>query len=95
MIDFINDVSRLILIAHEWDVDDALESGLVESHYKHFDEYTSNFYEWIDPHNMMCPLFTLYDLRKYGADNYGLSEEEYNEVEQRCINGCYSLMNNH
>ena len=94
MVDFINNVSRLILIAHEWNIDDALESGDVEKYYEYFDEYTSNFYEWTDVHNMVCPLFTLYDLRKHGADNYGLTQNEFEKIEKECKYACDRLLTN-
>ena len=77
---FANDVSLLILQSVHNDIEEALK--LVPKFYKHFDINVRNVYELI---NNYIPLFALYELKKYGADNYGLSDEEYEVAIQNCI----------
>jgi hypothetical protein len=78
--DFANDVCLLILKSVNNDIEEALK--VVPKFYKHFDINVRNVYELISDG---IPLFALYELKKYGADNYGLTEEEYQLAIQNSI----------
>jgi hypothetical protein len=53
--------------------------------FDYFDEHVRNIYELISSE---IPLFGLYQLKKYGKENWGFSEEEYNEALSQTYEAC-------
>jgi hypothetical protein len=78
--DFANNVCVLLLQSVHNDIDEALKQ--VKKIHDHFYENVRNVYELI---NTKIPLFALYELLKHGADNYGLSDVEYEAAKNSCI----------
>lgn len=82
---FANDVCRLIMQKNNGNIAKSLDE--IEPIYNGFDENVRNVYELI---NNQIPLFALYDLKRLGADNYGMTEEEYLEAMSRTSIACLS-----
>jgi len=74
---FANDVCKLILSKNNYDVDRSLID--VKPMYEYFHEHVRNIYEAEED----IPLFNLYHYLKCDADNFDLTEEEYqNKIEK-------------
>jgi hypothetical protein len=83
---FANDVCQLILDKYKGDIDESLK--YVEVFYDHFEEYVRNIYELID---CEIPLFALYDLKRYSMDNWGFTQEEYDEALKNTYAACKKI----
>jgi len=82
--DFVNSVCKLLVQKHGGDIDKALEE------YKefdgHFHGHVRNVYELSDRE---IPMMGLHDLlNDGGADNYGITEEEYQECVVKARKAC-------
>lgn len=81
---FANMVCKLLMQKHNGIIDKALEElGPI---YDAFEEHVRNVYELI---NNEIPLFCLYDLKRWGADNFSLTTEEYDEAITQATKACY------
>lgn len=80
---FCNMISRLLWQKYYGDTSKIIEE------FKPFREGMEstirNVYELADN---TVPLMGLFDLITYGADNFGLSEGEYNSAINRCVSSC-------
>ncbi len=81
---FANNVCRLLVEKHGGIFDDAVDD--LEETYNHFEEHVRNIYELISSE---IPLFALYDLKRYGADNWSFTQTEYEEALTRANVACY------
>jgi len=81
--EFANRVCKLLVQKNRGNIINSLKE--VETFYSDFDIHVRNIYELIDRE---IPLFALYELRKNGADNYGLSDEEYKAAIKRAEKAC-------
>jgi hypothetical protein len=80
---FANDVCQLIVDKNDRCIIQSLkEIGPIVNH---FDNHVRNIYEL---HDSEIPLFSLYHLIKHGKDNYGFSDEEYQEYKQKALKAC-------
>jgi len=80
---FANRVCKLIYNQNNNDIDKAIiECGSI---YSDFDEHIRNIYELIDNY---IPLMAYYELKKYGADNFGLNDNEYDVALQNSKKAC-------
>lgn len=85
---FANSVCKLIYNQSGNDIEKAIKNG--ESIFTDFNEYVRNIYELVDSY---IPLIAYYELKKHGADNYGFSEEEYQEALNKTKAGCEKYYN--
>lgn len=77
--EFANKILSLLYRRYNGDLNKCIEE---EDIFTGFDEHIRNIYELI---STCIPLYALYELISYGADNYGFTEEEYEEAKERCI----------
>ena len=82
--DFANDVAKLMYEKHNGDLDKCVKDW--GKFYDYFEEYVRNIYEIADD---QIPLTAYYYLLISGADNFGLSEEEFEEAKRRCVEACH------
>jgi len=80
---FVNAICKLIVQKHNGDIDKAVEE------YKEFNGHVHgsirNVYELAD---RQIPMMGLHDLLEDGADNYGFTEEEYQECISKARQAC-------
>jgi hypothetical protein len=80
---FANKVCQLLVDSHNKDIVAALkEIGPI---YDHFQNHVRNIYELIDSE---IPLFALYDLARYGKDNWNFNKEEYRDNKIITMRAC-------
>lgn len=80
---FANRVCKLLFQKHEGNLEKAMKEG--EIFFKEFEILIRNIYEIVEQE---IPLYALFRLRKYGADNFGFDDTEYQDAENNCINAC-------
>lgn len=80
---FANMVCRLLYLQNGKDLDKAIKEG--ESIFCEFEEHVRNIYELIDD---SIPLIAYYELKKYGADNWGFDEQEYTQAIENSKKAC-------
>ena len=80
---FANMVCRLLYLQNDKDLDKAIKEG--ESIFCEFKEHVRNIYELIED---SIPLIAYYNLKKYGAYDLDLDEEEYKEALDKCKKAC-------
>ena len=71
---FANKICKLIYDKNNCDLDESIKEA--ETYFFYLDEYVRNIYELVDSE---IPLYSYYQLLKYGANNYGFNEDEYQE----------------
>lgn len=62
----------------------------VKKFYNHFEDNIRNFYEVIDDE---VPLFRLFELISHGAENYGLTNAEWEIEKLNAIKACEEYYN--
>ncbi len=80
---FANRVCKLLFDSYLVNLDDDIL--YVKKIYQDFDDNIRNFYELVENE---IPLFALYELKQYGAKNWGFTEKEYNDAYTRTKNAC-------
>lgn len=80
---FANDVCKLIYQKNKGNLDNCIID--VEIFYNYFFEHVRNVYELVQNG---IPLFWLYELHKYGSDNFEMSEAEHQEKIVKAANDC-------
>ena len=81
--EFANEVCKLLVHNSGNNIDIAITK--LESIFNHFENHVDNIYKLIEDE---IPLFALYRLKKYGADNFGFTEKEYNKNIEICKKSC-------
>lgn len=81
--DFANRVCKLVYNKCENNIEKAIME--IEPLYDDFEGNVRNIYELIDSH---IPLFAFFELKKYGANNFGFNDEEYNEAIENTKKAC-------
>lgn len=77
---FANRVLKLIYQKNNYDIDKSIIEA--EPFFDDFEEHVRNIYELISSE---IPLYAYYELKKYGADNFGLTDDEYIEAINNTI----------
>ena len=80
---FANHICKLIYQKNNGDVDKSIIEA--EPLFDGMQEYVRNIYELIERE---IPLYAYYELVKYGADNFDLSEDEYQEAKIKVRAAC-------
>lgn len=86
---FANRVCKLLYQKHNGDLEKAMKEG--EIFFEEFEILIRNIYELVENE---IPLYALFRLRKYGADNFGFDDEEYLSAETNCIIACEKYYKN-
>lgn len=85
--DFCNKVFDIIVQKNDYDIDLSLKEA--EPLFEYFDEYVYDVYEVIDSE---IPLWQLHNLllhkEDHGEDNWGYTQEEYDDFLQDARNAC-------
>lgn len=81
--DFANRVCKLVYNKCENDIEKAVQE--IEPLYDDFERNVRNVYELIGRY---IPLFAFFELKKYGADNYGFDDKEYDEAIENAKKAC-------
>lgn len=81
--EFANDICQLIV--EKFNNDIVLASKHIEKYFNYFDYHVRNIDELIEGE---IPLFALYQLEKYGADNWGYSEKQYEKALDTTKKAC-------
>lgn len=85
---FANYACDLLVAKHNRQLTETLkEVGLLR---EYFEEHVRNIYERCDDE---IPLFGLYELMKYGKDNWGFTDEEYKDAKQTALITCNQYHN--
>lgn len=71
---FANRICKLIFDKHSGDLDKSIIEA--EPYFNDLEEFVRNIYELVENE---IPLYAYYILLKYGADNWGFEENEYQE----------------
>lgn len=80
----INAICDLIVDKYQF-IDLAVKSGELDLIYKYSDEVIENLYELVEEE---IPLFNLYELYEYGADNKHDSQKEYEKEIEITLKAC-------
>jgi hypothetical protein len=80
---FANKILKLIYEKHDGNLDDALKEA--EPYFNDLEYFVSNIYELVET---QIPLYAYFRLLKYGAENFGLNEIEYQETIGKTIDAC-------
>lgn len=80
---FANAVCKLICAKVNFNFDKAFNE--IENIYNHFDNHVRNVYELVDTE---IPLFALYELLELGKDNWGFTDEEYQQALKNTREAC-------
>lgn len=80
---FINKICKLLVIKNNGDIDAAVLDFADINGDIH--ENIRNVYELIS-HEI--PLMALYDLKRYNADNYGITDKEYKNALKKTYKAC-------
>lgn len=82
---FANNVCKIVVQKNGGDIDKSLND--IKGIYDGFEGNVRNIYQFIDS---KIPLFALYDLKRHGADNFCMTEQEYEDAISRTNNACVS-----
>lgn len=85
---FANRVLALIYQKYGGDVYFAIAAAA--PFFQDFENHIKNIYELIEDE---IPLYHIYRLVKYGADNWGYSDEEYKKEIEKTSNACHFYYN--
>ncbi len=85
---FANRICKLLYEKHNGNLDDAIIDG--ERIFSGFNTYVRNIYELVDSE---IPLIAYYELKKYGADNYGFSQAEFEQAIDNTKIACVQYYN--
>lgn len=80
---FANRICKLIFEKHSGDLDKAIIEA--EPYFNDLEEFIRNIYELVE---FEIPLYAYYRLLKYGADNWGFEENEYQEKITKTRDAC-------
>ena len=80
---FGNRVCKLLYQKYNGNLEEAMKEG--EIFFDEFEILIRNIYEIVEQE---IPLYALFRLRKYGADNFGFDDDEYLNAETNCIVAC-------
>lgn len=80
---FANRICKLIFDKHSGDLDKAIIEA--EPYFKDLEVFVRNIYELVQNE---IPLYAYYRLLKYGADNWGFEENEYQEKIAKTRDAC-------
>lgn len=81
---FANIICKLVYDRYEGNLESAVEAA--EPLLEGLDRYVRNIYELV---NNRIPLYALYNLKKHGADNYGLTDFEYEQAISAAEAACH------
>ena len=85
---FANRICKLIYIKNDSNVNKSIKEA--EPYFNDLYEHVRNIYELIENE---IPLFAYYELAKHGADNYGFTEQEYEEAMMKIKIACNKYYN--
>lgn len=80
---FANRICKLIHQQNGGDIDKSIKEG--EYIFNDLNEFVRNIYELIDTE---IPLMAYAELKEHGADNYGFSDEEYEQALESSKKAC-------
>tara|TARA_R110000772_G_scaffold43995_7_gene101285 strand:+ start:11128 stop:11442 length:315 start_codon:yes stop_codon:yes gene_type:complete len=80
---FANSICKLLYTQAGGNIDKAIKEG--EDLFIGLEDHVRNIYELIDSE---IPLIAYYELKKYGADNWGFDDSEYDKSINNSINAC-------
>jgi hypothetical protein len=80
---FVNKICKLLYDKCNGDLNKAINCD--SQIFNDIEENVRNIYQFVETE---IPLFAYYRLMKYGADDYGLSQSEYEEAITNTINAC-------
>jgi len=81
---FANRIFKLIYQKCNGDLDLATKEA--ELFYEELEELVRNFYEIVDTE---VPLYALWYLKKHGKDNFGFTQEEFEEKIENATKACH------
>lgn len=80
---FANRICKLLFDKHSGNLEKAIEEA--EPYFNELEEFVRNIYELVETE---IPLYAYHRLLKYGADNWGFEESEYQEKLIRTREAC-------
>ena len=82
---FVNDILRLLVEKNNGDFTATIKSKEFKKFYEHINNNIADVYELADSE---IPLLGLYELEKFGADNYDMNKEKFAEAIERTKKAC-------